>query len=292
MQKYLAKGEILKYPVGKKYKKNSYGGDKVFLKKLLTSEIGKKCEVEFFLHRGNWSIEKKERSRTLRARIPKKCIRRSIHFLNCNEVKKPAPFSPSIKQYIKLYRDYGDADELGYYESSSPEYVRVQDILSVLPERSLVYDGGCNSGGIGKILIRKKKCQVYGSEISTVLASRARGKGLIVFSGWAEKTPFKNNFFDFAILSFILEHAISPQKVLKETVRLIKPGGKLIGHVPTEFGDWGEKTIGIHPEHLRAFSYIELKKMLKRYNLKKIIIRKDKFVGRRVADYYFFQATK
>ncbi len=291
MEKYLTQSEIKRCPLGKKYKKISYGGSKFFIKLMVGDGRRGGVAVEFFLRKNKWGIEKKER-RVVYANNLKNALRRKLLFLNKHIVKKPVDLSMNEKSYDDLYADYADADELGYYKKNSPEYIRVCDILDLVNRNSVVYDAGCNSGGIGKILIRRKKCQVFGSEISPKLAVKARQKGVMVFPGRAEKTSFADNFFDYAVLSFILEHVLDPEKIMRETLRILKKGGVVLGHVPTEFGDWGKKTIGFHSEHLRAYSKKELTVLLKKFKLRSITIKKEKLVGRRISDYYFFKALK
>jgi len=292
MERYLTSEQIRNFPPGEKYKKITYGGRKFFVKIGLPVTDAARVVGEFFNKNQCWKMEKDERRRVNSLGVKKSSIRDAIVELSLNALKKPISQNITTAQYANLYQGYPDIDKLGYYEKESPEYVRVKNVLSVVDRNSLVYDAGCNSGGIGKILIKEKSCKVFGSEISPEVARIAEGKGLNVFCGWAEKTNFENDYFDFVILDFILEHAINPEKVMRESVRVLKREGVLLGHVPTEFGDWGKHTIGNHPEHLRAYNQEELKNLLKKASLNSISIKKEKLVGRRVADYYFFTAKK
>lgn len=292
MERYLSHQSIIQYPTGKKYKKTTYGGAKVFVKQELPIQDQETATLEFMLHRGKWSLDQAERQKVRLLHVDALFIKQIINHLNQSEVKKPTNLSLDKREYEMLYSSYPDADQLGYYKPSSPEYIRVLDILNNINKRSLIYDAGCNSGGIGKLLIRKRGCRVFGSEICPELAQRAKNKGLTVYCGWAEQTPFPDNYFDHVIMTFILEHVLNPEKLMRETTRLLKKGGVLLGHVPTEFGDWGLKTIGRHPEHLRAFSRRELKNLFKKFKLSSIIIEKRKLVGRQISDYYFFKAIK
>jgi len=291
MEKYLSPKEVARFPLGKKYKKTTYGGSKVFVKQKINLPSKKSISFELFLYNGKWSIAKEEKIKIIDPSIAKQ-LKELLSSLNKQKTKNPINQRLGIGEYKELYSNYADADSLGYYNKYSPEYIRVQDILLSIKNNSLVYDAGCNSGGIGKLLIQTNKCNVSGSEICPRLARIAKRKGLNTFCGLAEKTPFPNNYFDYSILSFILEHVIIPEDVIKESYRILKKGGKMIGHVPTEFGDWGKHTIGIHPEHLRAYTSAELKCLLEKFNLKNIIIKKERLVGRKIADYYFFHATK
>jgi len=52
------------------------------------------------------------------------------------------------------------------------------------------------------------------------------------FLGDAAKMPVKKNYFDVVICSQLLEHVLSPTQVLKEILRVLKPGGMLLMSVP------------------------------------------------------------
>lgn len=65
----------------------------------------------------------------------------------------------------------------------------------------------------------------------------------------AKKLPFRKNSFDIALLIQVLEHVDSPNKVVKEAARVLKPDGVLILSVPFFYPlhdmpyDWGRYTI-------------------------------------------------
>lgn len=292
MEQYLTPLQIRRYPLHTKFKKISYGGSRVFIKEDITNKFGQNVECECYYYNGAWHMSSAERKRVQHHSVSTLRVRERILFLQNTLKKDPIDLLIDTEQYKKLYSRYSDADALGYYKKSSPEYIRVKDILSHIKSKSLVYDAGCNSGGIGRLLIQKKKCRVYGSELCESLGKKASEKGVNVFIGWAEQTPYKDEFFDYAILTFILEHVIDPRVLLNEALRVLKKNGTVLGHVPTAFGDWGEKTIGKHPEHLRAYSRKDLKKLLQESGLHGVQIRKEFLVGRRTADYYFFVGTK
>lgn len=292
MERYLTPLQIRRYPLHKKFKKTSYGGSKVFIKEDMVNRFGQSVACEYFFHNGRWHMSSIERKKAQTHGIAATAIREHVLLLQSELTKDPINLAIDTEQYRKLYAHYPDADEFGYYRKNSPEYVRVKDILSNVKKNSIVYDVGCNSGGIGSLLIQNKKCKVYGSELCQDLGTRASQKGLNVFIGWAEQTPYKDEFFDYAVITFILEHVIDPRLLMRETVRVLKKNGTVLGHVPTAYGDWGNRTIGKHPEHLRAYNYKELKKLLQDSGLQKVHIRREFLVGRRIADYYFFTGTK
>lgn len=292
MEQYLTFSQIQRYPAHQKFKKTSYGGSKIFIKENIENKYGKIRQYEYYFYNGIWRMSLAERRRARYNSVTDVKIRAHQIVLQNEMIKKPINLSIGKEQYLKLYDHYEDADALGYYKKNSPEYVRVKDILSSVKKKSLVYDVGCNSGGIGRLLIQENKCTVYGSEICPSLGKKASQKGLNVFIGWAERTPYEDEMFDYAIMTFILEHVINPQLLMRETMRVLKEGGCVVGHVPTALGDWGRKTIGKHPEHLRTYSKRELKKTLQGSGLRSIQIEKVFLIGRTVADYYFFRGTK
>ena len=51
----------------------------------------------------------------------------------------------------------------------------------------------------------------------------------------ANEIPVDDSNFDFGIICEVIEHLESPQEVLKEAFRIIKPKGKLIGSIPFMF---------------------------------------------------------
>lgn len=222
-------------------------------------------------------------------------------FINFNELKADTHYFPikiprnkkhlNWEKYTKLYKNYGNPEELHYFEQGSPENIRLKNILAEIHFGWTVMDVGCNSGFIGK-RIMKKDCIVYGIDINEGLLKKAKSKGLIVQKAFAEEIPFENCFFDCVILGYMLEHVLRPEKVLKEAWRVLKSRGKLIGSVPTEYGDWGEHNYKIHPEHLRYYSEKTLRKSLQKKGFKMIKIRKELYCGRDIADSYFFTAKK
>lgn len=96
---------------------------------------------------------------------------------------------------------------------------------------------------------------------------RAKRDGVIirVRKGDAEHLPFDDETFDFLNLSEVIEHVESPEKVLLEVKRVLKPGGHAYVSVPNRFGffdqhfhlpflnwmprSWAERLVGILGKH-------------------------------------------
>ena len=80
-----------------------------------------------------------------------------------------------------------------------------------------------------------------------------------------EKIPFESQTQDTVISRHLLEHCINPVRTVKEWVRVLKPGGRLIIAVPNE--DL-MRTIPMNGEHVVAYNPTSLKDMMELIGLK------------------------
>lgn len=101
-------------------------------------------------------------------------------------------------------------------------------------------------------------------EIAYELAKK-EGVSIHVQKGDAEHLPFGDKTFDFVNLSEVIEHVESPERVLSEVSRILKPGGCVYVSVPNRFGffdqhfhlpflnwmprSWAECLIGVLGRH-------------------------------------------
>lgn len=53
-----------------------------------------------------------------------------------------------------------------------------------------------------------------------------------------ENLPFKDNSVDFVIVFDVIEHLTHPEKGFSEVARILKPGGKLLLHIPIKDNKW------------------------------------------------------
>ena len=105
--------------------------------------------------------------------------------------------------------------------------------LSTLTSASaLVLDAGC---GTGKVLETIScQCSAIGIDISVEALGFCRKRSIPVSRATITELPFENDRFDAVISLDVLYHkwVINDQKGLQENFRVLKPGGKLILHVP------------------------------------------------------------
>ena len=68
----------------------------------------------------------------------------------------------------------------------------------------------------------------YGLEPSKSMAEIAKKRGIKIYEGVAEDIPFKDEFFDYVLMTTTLCFLKDPIKGLKEIKRILKPNGTLI----------------------------------------------------------------
>ncbi len=79
-------------------------------------------------------------------------------------------------------------------------------------------DVGCGPGHIMEVM--SSQMDVRGVDIDSAMVSEAKGKGLNVVLGPAEKLPFEDESFDFVYCTFLLLWVKDPVKVVSEMARV------------------------------------------------------------------------
>ena len=103
----------------------------------------------------------------------------------------------------------------------------------ITPESS-VLDVACGDGVMGELLIKEKQCDVYGIDLCDYAIDLAKKRGVhAVYCDMSDDIyPFEDGTFDYATLLCSLEHIIDPVHAIKETLRVLKPHGKMIITLP------------------------------------------------------------
>ena len=114
-----------------------------------------------------------------------------------------------------------------------PEFKIISDLID---ENSHVLDVGCGDGILMQFLIKEKKVNIRGIEISKTKVQNCIAKGLTIIEGNAEEDlqQFPNKSFDYVILSQTLQAFLNPEKVINELLRI---GKQAIVTIPN-FGYW------------------------------------------------------
>lgn len=123
----------------------------------------------------------------------------------------------------------------GYFGFNKPKSIRdlaYQKWISRLDikKSDRVLDVGCNAGANLEKIRRSYGCECFGIDLSaqTIAAGKKAYPELNLRVGDAEKLPFADASFD-AVYSFeTFEHVPTPEKMLSELTRVIKPNGRIL----------------------------------------------------------------
>lgn len=101
---------------------------------------------------------------------------------------------------------------------------------------SSVLDAGCGTG----LITRQLYGSVIGLDINTWNLQQAKkhAAGANFILGDIENLPVKINKLDLVVCTETLEHLEQPEKAIAEFLRVLKPGGRLIGSVPHRHLVW------------------------------------------------------
>ena len=109
-------------------------------------------------------------------------------------------------------------------------------ISDLIVKNSHVLDVGCGDGILMDYLVKEKKVNIRGIEISKTKVQNCIAKGLTIIEGNAEEDlkQFPDKSFDYVILSQTLQAFLNPEKVINELLRI---GKQAIVTIPN-FGYW------------------------------------------------------
>lgn len=131
-----------------------------------------------------------------------------------------------------------------------------------------VLDVGC---GEGRLLARLQQLgwTAVGHDVDPQAVAVARQRGLAVTVGDLLTQGYPDASFDAVILSHVVEHVHDPGLYLRECLRLVRPGGRLVLLTPNG-ASWGHRHFGRDwrglepPRHLHIFSPATIREVLRR----------------------------
>jgi SAM-dependent methyltransferase len=87
------------------------------------------------------------------------------------------------------------------------------------------------------VLRRYCDLECAGVEIQPAIAARGRARGYAIEDGMLETMPLDGHEsrYDIVSMNHVLEHVIHPGLVLERALRLLRPGGWLVGQLPGQY---------------------------------------------------------
>lgn len=125
---------------------------------------------------------------------------------------RTAPFDQYIEQYEQWFRDYR-----AIYESELAALAQI--IRPGLASLEV---------GVGSGLFAEPLGIPRGLEPSTVMAARARERGIQVDQGTAEALPYGDGSFDLTLMVTAICFVDDPSATARELFRVLKPGGRAV----------------------------------------------------------------
>ena len=148
---------------------------------------------------------------------------------------------PKSRDLLKAkLKEFWNAQEIYWSllveEPASKPTIRARAI-SFIPEDSRTLDVACGCATNSAWLLDRG--QYFGSDISLRGLLRAQRQGLNLVCADAEDLPFADRSFDAVLSTYALEHSANPAQMLREMVRVVKPGGRIVLLGPTwDFPFW------------------------------------------------------
>lgn len=121
-----------------------------------------------------------------------------------------------------------------HYTLNESPYSSHSQVLAAFPPQGggrSVLDLGCGNAYLGGLLAARGY-RVTGVERSGGFDPALVPPGVRMISADLEQPLALDERFDFAICADILEHLRQPDQLLRDTARLLKPGGRLVASLP------------------------------------------------------------
>lgn len=114
--------------------------------------------------------------------------------------------------------------------STSGEQLEALVRRYINPE-SMVLDLGCGRGGVVELFWRDVRLAAGLDPDAHSLVDH-RAQGMPVLTGRGEQLPFAGDSFDVIVCLWVLEHLRSPESVLREVHRVLRPSGHFVFLTP------------------------------------------------------------
>ena len=176
----------------------------------------------------------------------------------------------------KFYEALQQRNEEGYYHTWKFENQLAFDLLNV---NDKVLDIGCGTGNFLS-RVQQKTNTVFGLELNKEAVNECIKKGLTVTQELIEEHSENHiEYYDVVCMFQVLEHIYNVNSFLNHSIKVLKPGGKLIIGVPNSdpyFLSFDKySTLNLPPHHMGLWNKKVFEKMASYFNLKIIKLEYD-----------------
>jgi len=110
-------------------------------------------------------------------------------------------------------------------------YLNVVEYVRETGDHLRILDAGCGNGWLASLY--RNGHTVHGIDISHINLSKIKELGIQPLKHNLDRPlPFKDGVYDLVVCSEILEHILSPEQLIREVFRVLKPGGACVLTVP------------------------------------------------------------
>jgi len=164
----------------------------------------------------------------------------------------------SFSEYARWYRDHAPQYPfMDDFTANGPHWHRTTFYLPRIEPYGKILDCGCSNGGLAKYLTETIPCEYVAVDIAYFFVYNTKNNAPLskTCTCAVESLPFRNDCFDHIIAGEILEHVLDIELVIKEIVRVLKPGGNFLITTPRP-----EDSVG--GQHVRYLGIKELGELL------------------------------
>lgn len=181
-----------------------------------------------------------------------------VRCAGCGFVMLPLEHVPRIA--------YEEAADPYYVEQAPQRIANAHRLLELVPAGGDLLELGCACGFL-LVAARERGFRVQGVEMSAWAAAYARDTHqLDVRTGCLEDLRLPGQAYDVVVMADVIEHLTDPRRTIREVVRVLRPGGRLLILTP-DIGSVVARAFGPHwwcvlDDHYFYFSRPALRQFL------------------------------
>lgn len=143
-----------------------------------------------------------------------------------------AQFAASTDEVAALYDEWAETydDDLDSWDYAVPDRLAARLVASGLPDGEIL-DAGCGTGRSGVALRAVGATNVLGVDLSTASLRVAERRGVYASTlvvDLKQPLPFADDRFVATVSAGVLTYVGHPEPVIRELVRVVRPGGQVI----------------------------------------------------------------